>query len=115
MGDHPGRGRGGGLPGREQGAAAEGGHLAAARPPKTPGKLHQYPLPLALRLLSQPTGGNQMSDSLIARLNGLTALSRQRELTQEEQQERQELRLEYRQRCRENLRAQLKGIQSTGK
>ncbi len=56
-----------------------------------------------------------MSDSLIARLNGLTALSRQRELTQEEQQERQELRLEYRQRCRENLRAQLKGIQSTGK
>ena len=51
-----------------------------------------------------------MNDSLIARLNQLTALSRQRELTQEEQQERQNLRLEYRRRTRENLRAQLQGI-----
>lgn len=51
-----------------------------------------------------------MSDSLIARLNELTALSRRRELTRQEQQERQELRLEYRRRCRENLRVQLQGI-----
>ena len=51
-----------------------------------------------------------MSNSLIARLNELTALSRQRELTAEEQRERHNLRLEYRQRTRENLRAQLQGI-----
>lgn len=51
-----------------------------------------------------------MSDSLIARLNELTALSRRRELTRQEQQERQELRLEYRRRYRENLRVQLQGI-----
>lgn len=51
-----------------------------------------------------------MSDSLIARLNQLTALSRQRELTPQEQEERHNLRLEYRQRTRENLRAQLQGI-----
>ena len=51
-----------------------------------------------------------MSDFLIARLNQLTALSRQRDLTLEEQEERNNLRLEYRQRTRENLRAQLQGI-----
>lgn len=51
-----------------------------------------------------------MQDVLIARLNELTALSRQRELTPQEQEERHRLRLEYRQRCRENLRAQLQGI-----
>ena len=56
-----------------------------------------------------------MSESLIARLTELTAVSRQRELTQEEQQERHDLRLEYRQRCRENLRAQLEGIKPAEK
>ena len=51
-----------------------------------------------------------MSDSLITRLNQLTAISRQRELTTQEQEERDRLRNEYRQRTRENLRQQLQEI-----
>lgn len=52
-----------------------------------------------------------MEASLIARINALTALSRQRELTAEEQEERARLRKQYLEEFRLQMRQQLDQIE----
>ena len=48
-----------------------------------------------------------MDEKKVQRINELTRLSRERELTEEEQQERQALRMEYVESVKKNLAAQL--------
>ena len=51
--------------------------------------------------------GNKMDERKVQRINELTRISRERELTEEEQQERQALRMEYVESVKKNLAAQL--------
>ena len=48
-----------------------------------------------------------MDERKVQRINELTRISRERELTEEEQQERQALRMEYVESVKKNLAAQL--------
>ena len=56
-------------------------------------------------------GGNIMThDELVLRINELTKISKERDLTKEEQAERKTLRDDYVGRVKRNLRSSLEGI-----
>ena len=64
---------------------------------------------MVLKYKTRDKSGEDM-DNLIKRINQLTALSRERELTDEEKAEREQLRKQYIAAFRNNLTAQLDNV-----
>lgn len=54
-------------------------------------------------------------DELVAKINEFTALTRERELTEEEEKERAAYREEYLKRIRQSMRGSLQGVYYKGK
>ncbi|WP_312459518.1 DUF896 domain-containing protein [Proteiniclasticum sp.] len=54
-------------------------------------------------------------DELVAKINEFTAMTRERELTEEEEKERAAYREEYLNRIRQSMRGSLQGVYYKGK
>lgn len=54
-------------------------------------------------------------DELVAKINEFTAMTRERELTEEEEKERAAYREEYLKRIRQSMRGSLQGVYYKGK
>lgn len=54
-------------------------------------------------------------DELVAKINEFTAVTRERELTEEEEKERAAYREEYLKRIRQSMRGSLQGVYYKGK